>query len=184
MNTLPKHSFTNACIGFLLAAGAAIILPEMLMAQAENALITSVIVSVQSKCHNEQQHHATHCALIATQNDTNIAATEDSSFSPTAYTPANIDRTTLKQHLEYPAEAIAQHIEGRVDVIIYLNNKGEPTTVNFESMSPLDAYAATILASAACKAIQHSTFTPATLTIAGKTKPVSSVVRMPFKFVL
>jgi TonB family protein len=120
---------------------------------------------------------------LALESPTTIISEEISTNETTtqfSYTPARVDMVSLKKNLQYPVKALAEKIEGRIDVLIYLNDKGEPVNVNFESASPLASSAVNVLAAAAFDAVKQCKFTPATR----NSVPVRSALRVPVKFIL
>lgn len=97
-----------------------------------------------------------------------------------AYTPVQVDMNALRKCIGYPVKALAKKIEGRFDVVIYINEQGEATNINFESASLPKDDETTELIAATLNGVKRCKFTPATR----NTVPVSSAVKIPFRFML
>lgn len=96
-----------------------------------------------------------------------------------AFTPARVDVVAIKKSIEYPETALKSRETGRFDLIVYVGNNGEVSTVNFVTERPESNNMNAIIA-AACSAVQKAHFTPAML----NNKAISSTVRIPFNFVM
>jgi TonB family protein len=98
-------------------------------------------------------------------------------ISQTTYVPAQFNRRELLQRLRYPLSALRLGKEGTVQVVVYLNADGSITNVNFigeNQQLPNE------LVTTAYNAVKQCAFAPALR----NSKPVSSVVVIPVKFIL
>jgi TonB family protein len=78
----------------------------------------------------------------------------------------------LYSHLEYPEEAILNGAETKVTIHVFINKKGRPTRAQAEKDDD------PVLAAAAIRAIQQTTFSPAIQ----NAEPVGVWMRIPVTF--
>lgn len=96
-----------------------------------------------------------------------------------SFIPASVDINALQRTIGYPAAALKNNVSGRFELIVYVGSNGAVNSVNFVTERSENPAMNAVIA-AACDAVTKSHFTPASI----NKKAISSVVRIPFSFVL
>ena len=160
-----SRSFTTAVLttatSFLLAFGTA--QAQSSATQTVVADQVNAIVNGQTQIHNAEA----------------FVSTDELLQSKGSFTPASVDINALQHAIDYPAAALKNNVSGRFELIVYVGSNGAVNSVNFVTERSENPAMNAIIA-AACDAVTKSQFTPAFI----NKKAVSSVVRIPFSFVL
>jgi TonB family protein len=174
-----SHRSMKTILSLPLAAVAATILGSAAILGATPAFAQSAEGTPAPKATQVSQAAQNVSAATPTNTISEEAALNDGE-TKSSFTPAQVDIAHLKKNLQYPVKTLAERTSGEINVMIYLDDKGEPVNVNFEAFPPLNSNQANELASAAFKAVKSCKFAPALR----NNTPVSSAVRIPFKFIM
>lgn len=106
------------------------------------------------------------------------AIRREQTVTQNTFVPASVNAQELKKNVQ-TAKVLSAALEGTFEVVVYLNSKGEIETLNYEAVNLPQNEAANSVLRSALAAVRKTPFTPALR----NNEPVSSAVKIPFKFV-